>query len=263
MMSVTNRLTLPLMRFALLLGALLTFISGVQLFMLTERTADYFAWTIAAGSSATIIGAFYWTACVLSYLSWRRQPWVRARSGVPGVTLFLWATLFTTLVHLDKFHFSGSGAAWVAAWAWLLIYIADPVLVTFALVLQRRAPGVDPPAAADLSLYYRILLWCAGTLFAVIGLMMLLLPGLVIGLAPWPLTPLTSRTIGAWVLAMGAVFATMAWENDADRIQPAVRASLVLPVLLLMGVMRYKAQFRWDMAGQIYMAMISLVATVG
>src|SRR5215470_9731581 len=63
------RATNRLMRFVLILGAVLTLISGTQLFVLTDHTAEFFAWTIAAGSSATVMGAFYWTACVLSFLS--------------------------------------------------------------------------------------------------------------------------------------------------------------------------------------------------
>lgn len=65
-MTQTNRQTNGLMRFALILGATLTFLSGVQLFVLTDHTADLFAWTIGAGATATIMGAFYWTACSLS-----------------------------------------------------------------------------------------------------------------------------------------------------------------------------------------------------
>ena len=262
-MNTSYRLTRPLMRFALILGAVLTCLSGVQLFVLTERTADFFAWTIAAGSSATTIGAFYWTACVLSYLSWRRQPWVRARVGVPGVTLFLWATLFTTLMHLDKFHFAGSPSGQFAAWAWLVIYVLDPVLVTLALFLQWRTQGVDPPAAGNLHLIYRIVLVCSGVTFAVLGLVMLVLPGLAVSGAPWPLTPLTSRAIGSWVLAMGVVFLTMAWENDVDRIQPAAVASLVLPLLLCVGLVRYWGQFTWGVAGWAYASTILLLVSIG
>ena len=42
-MSAAHRQTTPLMRFALLLGALLTFLAGVQLFVLTDHTTDWFA----------------------------------------------------------------------------------------------------------------------------------------------------------------------------------------------------------------------------
>lgn len=252
------------MRFALLLGAILTFLSGIQLFVLTDRTSEFFAWTIGAGATATIIGAFYWTACSLAYLSWRRQPWVRARVGVPGVTLFLWATLITTLAHLENFHLTAESAtAQSAAWAWLVIYVVDPILVTVALYQQWRSPGSDPPRENRLPTIYRTALYVVGAAFALLGLVMLVAPSAVTELAAFPLTPLTSRTIGAWVLAMGAVFATMAWEDDRDRIRPAAVASLVAPVLLLIGTIRYSDQFTWEGSAWAYLAMIGLILAMG
>lgn len=263
-MTADNRQTLPLMRLALLLGVILTFLSGIQLFVLTESTADTFAWTIGSGATATVIGAFYWTACTLAYLSWRRQPWVRARVGVPGVTLFLWATLFATLVHLENLHlFSDSASGRFAAWAWLVIYVVDPILVTVALVLQWRSQGVDPPRVDELPTSYRVVLDVVGAAFGLLGLIMVVVPAAVIDLSPFPLTPLTSRTIGAWVLAMGVVFVTMAWENDRDRIRPGAVATLVAPALLLIGMIRYWNQFTWDASGWVYLIMIGLILAMG
>ena len=263
-MITNQRRTVPLMRFALLLGAILTFLSGVQLFLLTDSTEDTFAWTVGSGATATVIGAFYWTACVLAYLSYRRQPWVRARVGVPGVTLFLWATLFATLVHLENFHLvTGSTSGRIAGWAWLVIYAVDPVLVTIALVVQRRAGGVDPPRVVELPTFYRAALVAVGTGFAVVGAVMVAVPDVVLDAAPFPLTPLTSRTIGAWVVAMGIVFVTMAWENDRDRIRPAAVASLVASVLLVIGMVRYWDAFTWDASGWVYLVMIGLILAMG
>ncbi|MFP3915507.1 MAG: hypothetical protein ACLFWM_11580 [Actinomycetota bacterium] len=263
-MTQDYRPTGPLMRFALILGAVLTFLSGVQLFGLTDSTADTFAWTIGAGATATVIGAFYWTACVLAYLSWRRQPWARARVGVPGVTLFLWVTLFATLVHLENLHLSsGSASGQFAAWAWLVIYVVDPVLVSAALVRQRRMAGADPPRVHRLPTLYRATLDVVGGGFALVGLTMVVSPAAAMDLSAFPLTPLTSRTIGAWVLAMGAVFVTMAWENDRDRIRPAAVASMVAPALLLIGMLRYLDQFSWDGRGWAYLVMIGLILAMG
>lgn len=263
--SAGFRRTIPLMRFALLLGAILTFLSGVQLYVLTDHTADFFAWTIAAGSSATIIGAFYWTATVLSFLSWRQHEWARARVGVPGVTLFLWATLFTTVAHADKFHFAESfdAPARFAAWAWLVIYIVDPLLVTSALILQWRSKGEDAPRTSPLPLSYRVLLVAGTVIFVVVGLVMLLAPARAVDVAPWPLTALTSRAIGSWVIAMGVVFGTMAWDNDAARVRPAAVASVVLPVLVAIGVLRYHGDFASGTAAVAAAGMVALVAAIG
>jgi len=238
-------------------------VSGAQLFVLTTRTAEVFAWTIAAGSTATIMGGVYWTACVLSFPSWRRRAWVRARVGIPAVVVFLWATLLSTLIHLDKLHLSASGSARLAAWAWLLVYVLDPLLMTWAWVKQQRVKGLDAPPAGDLSLAYRLLLLGSGLSFGLLGLVMLGSPATVMAAAPLPLTPFTSRAIGSWVLGMGTVFATMAWENDMDRILPAAVASLVLVPLLLTGLMRYWEQFRWGAASAVYIGLITLVGLIG
>lgn len=262
-MNEPFRQTLPLMRFALILGAILTFLSGVQLFVLTEHTEESFAWTIAAGSTAAVIGAFYWAACALAFLSWLRQPWVRARVGVPGVTLFLWAMLFTTLVHLDKFHLFGRGTGQVAAWAWLVIYVVDPIIVTVAFVLQWRSRGVDPPRSRPLTPIYRLLLGASAVVFVLLGLLMLFVPDLITSVSPYPLTALTSRAIGSWVVAMGVVFATMASENDTDRIRPAAIACLVLSALLGIGMLRFWGHATWDLAGWLYLLTILFVALIG
>jgi hypothetical protein len=258
------RQTTALMRFALILGAVLTFFTGVQLFVLTERTDELFAWTIEASLTATIIGAFYWTACVLAYLSWRRQPWVRARVGIPGVALFLWATLVTTVIHLDRFHLdSDIATARLAAWAWLIIYIADPILVSVAWLLQGRVRGNDPPRTAPLAPPSRVFLIVSGSAAGGLGLVMLLAPSALTDAAGIPLTPLTSRTVGAWVVAMGAVFVTMAWEDDRDRIRPAAIASLVASVLLLVGTVRYAEQVDWGPGGWIYVVLIGSILVSG
>lgn len=49
-MTARHSQTTALMRFALILGAVLTLLCGIQLFALTGHTADFFAWTIGAGA---------------------------------------------------------------------------------------------------------------------------------------------------------------------------------------------------------------------
>ena len=255
---------MPLMRLALILGAVLTFVAGVQLFVLTDHTADWFAWTIGAGSAATIIGGFYWTACVLSFLSWRRRVWAEARVGVPGITAFLWATLLTTLLHLDKFHFSdASFTGEGAAWAWLVIYVVDPALVTTALFLQARAPGMDPERGSGFARWYVGALAGTGVAFLVLGVIMIAAPSLIIGRAPFPLTDLTSRAIGSWVIAMGGVYLATAWENDRIRVRPAAVASVVVIILLAVGTLRYRDEFTWSASGWAYLVALGFLAALG
>ena len=144
------RPVIPAMRWVLLAGCVLVFLAGLQLYVFSTHTYDYFAWTISAPLTAAFLGAFYWTAGVLAFFSSREPTWVRARIGVGGVFLFVTLTLVTTLLHTDRFHFNNSeGTATVAAWAWLLTYIVEPVVLLLAIGLQLRTPGIDPSAVRD------------------------------------------------------------------------------------------------------------------
>jgi hypothetical protein len=62
----------PTMRRMLYIAATLVFIAGIQLFVLTEHTDRFFAWTIGVPLTAAFLGAGYWA---------------NARGRVPGLDL--------------------------------------------------------------------------------------------------------------------------------------------------------------------------------
>ena len=259
------RKQVPLMRVALYTGSCLVFLAGIQLFVLTTRTDHYFAWTIANPLTAAFLGAFYWTAIPLAFLSARRRVWADARVGVPGVLVFLWATLLTTLLHLGKFHFSSPDRfAKGAAWLWLIIYSADPVLVSVALVFQLRAGGADPARAAPLSTWYRSLLVAQSLVTPAVGVILFAAPGWAAGWWPWALTPLTARAMASWLLGLGVVLATAFLENDWVRVRAATAAYAVLGILELVVLVRYGDHVSWASPGAwIYLGFVLSVLFAG
>lgn len=80
------------------------FIIGIPLFLLSEQTQQYFAWTIVALLTAAFLGAAYWSSCLLEWMASREKRWSNARIAVPAVLLFTALTLGVTLLHLDRFH---------------------------------------------------------------------------------------------------------------------------------------------------------------
>ena len=263
--AVTPRyqMTLPLTRFVLIAGAALTFLAGIQLFVLSDHTAEYFSWTIKAGSTAAVLGSFYWTSAVLAFLSWRRRFWADARAGVVGVMFLLWAMLITILTHLGDFAFSGSAVARASAWIWLILYVVYPILVTVALVIQLRAKNPDPPRTAPLSTVYRYALGIAGGASAVIGVLMLIVPGVVADFSAIPLKPLSARSIGSWLLAVGVLYIVMMLENDAVRIRPPAIASVVGAALLVIVLVRYWPQFTWGGLRWSFLLVVAVPACLG
>ncbi|MEN8042201.1 MAG: hypothetical protein ABFR95_11920, partial [Actinomycetota bacterium] len=120
-----------------------------------------------------------------------------------------------------------------------------------------------PERLAILPRAYQLALAVFGAAAGLLGLVMIATPSLVVGVASFPLTALTARTIGGWVLAMGGVFLTMAWENDRDRVRPAAVAAVATPILLAIGTIRYWDQFTWGTTGWIYAAVLVVIGLLG
>ncbi|HEX2030560.1 MAG TPA: hypothetical protein VHL78_04050 [Actinomycetota bacterium] len=253
------------MRALLLLGALLVFLAGIQLYVLAESTDRLFAWTIDVPLTAAFLGAFFWAAVPLALFNGLSRAWAGARVAVPGVWLFLVVALAATLMHASNFHFGSERfLARSAAWAWLVIYLLDPVLLLLAVVIQVRTPGFDPPSAAPLPGWYR-----AGAAFqaaaaVAAGVALFAAPEWAADLWPWALTPLTARAMAAWLLGLGVVLTTAWWENDWARIRPATIAYTVLGVLQLGALARFAGDVDWTTpAASAYVAVLIVVVLYG
>src|SRR5215470_10152901 len=125
-------------RWLLFAAAVLVFMAGFQLFVLTENTGTYFAWTIANPPAAAFLGASYWASLSIEAIAGRQAAWANARIAVPAVLVFTVLTLVTTLLRLDKFHFGGGFAAstQIITWTWVAIYVLVPVLMLIVLAVQ-------------------------------------------------------------------------------------------------------------------------------
>ena len=69
------------MRVMLLVASVLGTIAFLQLFVGTEETDRYFAWTIEPPLTASFLGATYGASVVLLFLSSRRRAWAEAGSA--------------------------------------------------------------------------------------------------------------------------------------------------------------------------------------
>lgn len=263
-MSSAVRTTGHLFRFTFASGAILSFLAGIQLFVLTERTDEFFAWTIAAPLSAVLFGAFYWGAVVIAVFSLTRREWARARVGLFGLVVFFWLTLATTLLHLEKFHLGeGESGARVSAWIWLVVYIVVPVFWTISFADQRRRRGVDSPARSAMPVAYRRALLVLAVVLVVLGIVLFAATGLAADIWPWQLTPLTSRATASWLVGLGLVVGTMWHERDLDRALPGAALMTTVSVLLLVGLARYySGDVEWG-RGAVYAVAVAVTGLLG
>jgi hypothetical protein len=253
----------PAMRAWLLLDAFLVFVTGIQCFVLAERTADFFAWTINPPLTAAFLGGCYWAALPLVALSAREKTWARARVAVYGVLVFTAVTTLATLLHLDRFHFDADDPMpRMAAWAWMAVYAVVPPGLLVLLLFQERQAGMAAPRLRLLPGWYRSALVGQAAIMLGAGAIVFVAPEA--DWWPWQLSPLTGRAIAAWPLGIGLTMAHAAFENDWDRIRPGVYSYAVLGALQLVNLVRFSDSVQWEEPGAtLYAAFAATVVAVG
>src|SRR4051812_26851001 len=188
------RRLLPSMRALLVVFSVLTALAVGALYVLAERTSDFFAWTIQPPLTAAFLGAGYAAGFVLVVLSLRDPVWAHSRVAVLTILAFVVLTTIATFLHIDRFHFmgefAGSGfAAKAAAWFWLTVYVVVPVLMLLLLLPQERSRGIDPAPRHPVPLVLRIALALESVVLTGTGLALFVVPATSERLWPWPLTP--------------------------------------------------------------------------
>ena len=232
---------------------------GVFTFILSEDTDRFFAWTIAPPLTAAFLGGNYWAAFFLAYATTRERAWANARLTYAVSVVFITLTMVATLLHLDKFNFDN-----VNGWLWTIVYVAVPPYLLAVIALQLRTRGDDPPRRDPIErwLFPLVVVQCAVAL--VVGSALFLFPSTAHELWPWELTPLTARTVGAWVLALAAGLGATLFERDWRRIRAATVTFAAIPVFQFINVARYSDTVDWDSAqAWFYVAYLASLFGVG
>ena len=234
-------------------------IAGFQLFVLSGQTEDFFAWTIDVPLTAAFLGAGYWSSAILELGSARRPTWSGARLAMPTVLFFTTITLILSLIHIDKFHTDS-----LFGIAWLVVYACFPIAMGAILFLQLRAGGGDVPRRSALPGWVRWALVVQAVILIALGAALYAAPVGAASLWPWPLTPLTGRAIGAWLLGTGVIAAHAAIENARERVDIAMLSYAAFGLLQLVAVARYASTPEWSTLGAVaYLGFLAAMAALG
>jgi hypothetical protein len=264
--------TSPRMRWMRVINGMLVLAMGLSLFGLAESTDHYFAWTVTSALTAATLGAMYLAAALREFLDAREQRWSNSRAAVPGVIVFSVLMLITTLLHLDRFHFTSPIAtAAFAAWAWTLVYLIVPIALAVLWIEQTRRwrqayaySGVAAQVSKPLPAWLRMLVLIIALVQVVLGAAMLVAPQGVLQIWPWPLTPLTARALGSWWVGIGIVLGGIVLEDDVQRTLSNFVFLFALGALQLIALARYQDEFAWGSAGAwMYMAWLVLSLLLG
>jgi hypothetical protein len=269
--STDVRRALPATRAVLGTFAVLSTLALISLFFFSDRTNEWFAWTIAPPLSAAFFGACFGSTLVVEILSLRQPAWAPIRLNALAIFVFASMTLAATLIHLDKFHLTGDNAATfqaqAAAWFWLVVYIVVPLALPVLIVLQERAPGVDAPDRFPVPMALRAALGLESAVLLAVGIALFAVPTTAATVWPWALTPLVAQVTGAWLVAFGLVSGVTAVAGDLGRQRSATIAYTVLGALVLIATVRFRGTVAWDRpSAWVYLAMavgVTLTGAVG
>lgn len=238
----------PAVRRILVTAAVLVFLAGLQLFVFPLQTDSWFAWTVGSPMTAVFLGASYWSAIALELGGARAPSWEDGRIAIPAVFVFTTLTLGVTLVHIDAFHLGGEFAAHTRAvtWGWIAVYAAVPLLLVAAVRQQGgMARGGARHGGQRLPAPVRWSLVAQAAVMLGLGVALLVAPEDVAVAWPWPLTALTGRAVGAWLVGLGVGALHARLLDDVVQVRPMALTGVVFVVLQAVALLRHGGELAW------------------
>jgi len=245
-------------RIVFVAGVCLTAGTGVGLYALPDRTADFWAWEIKAPLTAALFGAGYIGASVSLALASLSGAWERARVVAVAAFTLTSLALLATLLDLGPFAFGKGGVTEAVAWIWLAVYIALPAAVLAAFLLQERRARGAPEQDVVAHPATRALFGAAGLGLGVVGIGLLADWSRLAGSWPWPLPSLLARVLGAWLMTYAAAFLWFAIrERSWDRVRVGVAPAALSLTLVLGAAIRFSGDLRGGAATVVYLSAAS------
>lgn len=212
------------------------------LLVLPGGTEQHFAWTIQPPVTAMLLGSAYAGGIWFFVQVAVQRRWHRVRHGFPAVLVFATLLGIATFLHWDRFHFGH-----VSFITWVVLYVATPVLVLVALILNlREDDGMPEGDDVEIPAPWRYVLALVGAASTVTGLVLFIVPSLLIGSWAWEVTPLTARVVGAVLTLPGLVNVWMLWDDRWSAFRRVFQAQLVSLACILLAIALRMADFDWN-----------------
>jgi len=229
----------PLTRWVAVLVVPILVLAFIILYLLPERTGDYFAWTITPTMTPMMMGAGYLAGAYFFARVVRARRWHHVAIGFPAITTFVWFMAVATVLHYDRFNHSHPAFV-----AWLVLYAVTPLLIPGLWWWNGRTSSHDPdPHDVILSRSIRWLMLALGIVNLTNGILMLLFPAWFIPIWPWPVSPLTARIVAGWFALPGVVALGVAVDGRWSAARITLQSQMIGIALILLGVARAWAEF--------------------
>ena len=184
---------------------------------------------------ARFLGAVYLSGLTIMVGGLLAHSWREIRL-VPILTaLWTGGLCVISLFHLDRFDF-----ATPQPWVWFAAYVIYP-LIAIGLAWRRRR--VEPAPAAEVPAWARRYLVGQGIVLAAVALGLLLAPGVLADVWPWPIDQLLAQIYSAPLLAYGVGSVLLARQRTLIEVRVVVAGMLVFTAGVLLASIIHRELF--------------------
>jgi len=197
--------------------------------------------------NAHFIASLYLSTGIAVFLCGLGRNYLQVRIILIGIGVATFVLLLLTLYRL----FSYPGELPSIPVIWLVIYIIDPLLVAFGLWYMRTTKNTLSS------------LWVAQTvIFAAVGLLMMLLPGVVVRLWPWGLTEALAQLYGAFFLAIAVVTGLSIGEWRWEGVRASAVMLMSLGILVVIISLLHLDRFKFPLATLVWFVFFTAEALI-
>lgn len=209
------------------------------LYLFPGHTKRLWAWTIKPDMSATVMGGGYVSGAYFFARVARDRRWHRAAVGFVATTVFTTLLLLATVLHWDKFNHDH-----VSFWAWLALYIVTPPLLPWLWRNNRRTdPGELEAHDARIPPGLRRLVAVGGGAQLCFAAALFANPAWFVADFPWTITPLTARSIAAFVAFPAVTWLCFAFDDRWSSFRIPMQTATIGLALVGLGALRARHDF--------------------
>ncbi len=230
----------------------------VILYVFPDHTMRVWSWMVCPHMSAFVLGGGYASGAYFFARSSRAREWHRVGVGFVATTVFSSMLLAATILHWEVFTHDH-----VSFWAWLLLYVATPVLLPVLWANNRRTDPVTPgPGDVTVPRPLRIAAGVGGGLQLALAAAMVLWPTAVAARWPWVIDVATLRVLAAFVAFPAVTWLWMLFEHRWSSFRITQQTAVIGLGFILWGALRSPDEFRSDAWFMLYVAAVTVAVVL-
>ncbi|HVL97971.1 MAG TPA: hypothetical protein VM324_01590 [Egibacteraceae bacterium] len=229
---------LPVTRLVAAVVAPILAVAGVLLYLFPAETERLWAWPMDPPMTALAVGGGYLAGAVLFARAARERCWHTIGVVFLAATALSGLLLVATFLHWDRFTHGH-----VSFWAWLALYLVTPWLLPLLWLRNRRHDPGAPAEGDTVPDPMRLAGGALGAALLTVALAMFVHPPLATGSWPWSLTPLTARTVSAFLAFIGILLLVSLFERRWSALRLHVESATLGLALVAVGAVRARGDF--------------------